>query len=144
MFSSIQSFIESRRGEKSALYERYVNPVAVRSSQLFGTDIDYVKGKGAYLWDSAANRYLDCDAGTGFRVKLARLLDFFEYLSCQVLLDQKQDHIALCVERQAEKGFGLDQALAAGVVDDRSARRSGLSGGLEDGVRSIVVDKGNQ
>jgi acetylornithine/succinyldiaminopimelate/putrescine aminotransferase len=65
MFLSIQSFIESRRGEKSALYERYVNPVAVRSSQLFGTNIDYVKGKGAYLWDSAANRYLDCDAGSG-------------------------------------------------------------------------------
>jgi 4-aminobutyrate aminotransferase-like enzyme len=65
MFSSIQYFVESRQGEKSTLYERYVNPAAVRSSQLFGTDIDYVNGKGAYLWDGAANRYLDCNAGSG-------------------------------------------------------------------------------
>ena len=49
----------------SALAARHVNPAFIRVLKLLGFDRRYVRGQGAYLFDAAGTRYLDCLSGYG-------------------------------------------------------------------------------
>lgn len=47
----------------STLAEKHINPAFVRVLRLLGYDKEYVRGQGAYLYDAAGQRYLDCLSG---------------------------------------------------------------------------------
>ncbi len=46
-----------------ALMREYVNPALAKVLRILGYDIRFTRGQGAYLWDDAGNRYLDCLGG---------------------------------------------------------------------------------
>jgi ornithine--oxo-acid transaminase len=45
------------------LQERYINPAYAGVLKTIGFDARYVRGEGAYLWDDAGRRYIDCLGG---------------------------------------------------------------------------------
>jgi ornithine--oxo-acid transaminase len=45
--------------------EAHINPAFVKALKLLGFDKEYVRGQGAYLYDEAGTRYLDCLTGYG-------------------------------------------------------------------------------
>lgn len=51
--------------DKYELYDRYLNSQLVRVLRTIGFDRDYVRGKGAYLFDRQGDRYLDLLSGFG-------------------------------------------------------------------------------
>ncbi|MGI9449120.1 MAG: aspartate aminotransferase family protein [Geminicoccaceae bacterium] len=61
----LERLIAERRGEKVALFERYLNPQLSKVLKTLGFDADYVRGEGAYLFDAEHTRYLDLLSGFG-------------------------------------------------------------------------------
>ena len=61
----LQQLITQRSGEKFPLFDRYLNSQLVRVLKTIGYDVDYVRGEGPYLFDTAGNRYLDLLSGFG-------------------------------------------------------------------------------
>jgi ornithine--oxo-acid transaminase len=57
--------LAERSTEKYALYDRYLNSQMVRVLETIGFDRDYVRGRGAYLFDRNGERYLDLLSGFG-------------------------------------------------------------------------------
>ena len=57
-------FLE-REGERYALHSRHMNEALVRVLRTIGYDVRFVAGEGAYLFDRAGARYLDCLSGWG-------------------------------------------------------------------------------
>jgi ornithine--oxo-acid transaminase len=53
------------RGQGYDLHSRYLNPQMPRTLHTIGFDKDYVRGEGAYLYDSEGNAYADFLAGFG-------------------------------------------------------------------------------
>ena len=53
------------RGQGYDLHGRYQNPQLPRTLHTIGFDKDYVRGDGAYLYDSEGNAYADFLAGFG-------------------------------------------------------------------------------
>jgi len=53
------------RGQGYDLHSRYLNPQLPRTLHTIGFDKDYVRGEGAYLYDSEGNAYADFLAGFG-------------------------------------------------------------------------------
>ena len=56
---------EARRGETMSLLREHVNPRFANVLKTIGFDRNYVRGKGAYLWDAGGRKYLDLLAGYG-------------------------------------------------------------------------------
>ncbi len=81
------------------------------------------------------------DAGTGLLVEFSDLANMLEDMSTQMLLDQQQDDVALCLQRQAKKGLRCLEALATCISDDRTARRACLARRVHDGLSFRVFDK---
>ena len=54
-----------RSGERYALHQRHGNPQLYRTLHAIGFDQVYVRGEGAYLYDTGGNEYLDMLAGFG-------------------------------------------------------------------------------
>lgn len=63
MAFSIAELIAARQSEQFELHQRYVNPKLRRALQIIGFDKQWVRGEGAYLWDTQGDRYLDLLAG---------------------------------------------------------------------------------
>ena len=53
------------RGQGYDLHSRYQNPQLPRTLHTIGFDKDYVRGDGAYLYDSEGNAYADFLSGFG-------------------------------------------------------------------------------
>ena len=53
------------RGQGYDLHSRFLNPQLPRTLHTIGFDKDYVRGEGAYLYDSEGNAYADFLAGFG-------------------------------------------------------------------------------
>jgi ornithine--oxo-acid transaminase len=62
---SIRERIEQSRGRELELHGRTINPQFVRLLERIGFDRYWVKGEGAYLYDSDGNRFLDMLGGFG-------------------------------------------------------------------------------
>ncbi len=65
MSFDLQSLLDQRRAEKFALFERHLNPQALRVLRTLGFDVDYVRAEGPYLFDATGERYLDLLSGFG-------------------------------------------------------------------------------
>ncbi len=61
----LEQLIAERRGDKVALFERYLNPQLSKVLKTLGFDANYVRAEGAYLFDAEDNRYLDLLSGFG-------------------------------------------------------------------------------
>jgi ornithine--oxo-acid transaminase len=61
----LKKLVEDHRGQALELIEKHVNPTFAKVLRTIGFDIEYVRGKGPYLWDAAGNRYIDCLSGFG-------------------------------------------------------------------------------
>src|SRR5271155_4975378 len=62
---SVKDIIEARTGEELALNDRHLNPQMGRILRTLGFDRTWTGGEGAYLIDSAGERYLDLFGGYG-------------------------------------------------------------------------------
>ena len=61
----LRNLLARRAREKFALHERYLNPKLVRLLKAIAFDRHYVRASGAYLYDTAGERYLALLAGFG-------------------------------------------------------------------------------
>ena len=61
----LKSLLASERDHLVSLSEEHINPSMCRVLGLLGFNKRYTRGKGAYLFDEAGNRYLDCLSGFG-------------------------------------------------------------------------------
>jgi ornithine--oxo-acid transaminase len=62
---SLRDLISERAGGEFELHARTVNPQFVRMLRTIGFDRHWARGEGAYLFDTAGNRYLDMLGGFG-------------------------------------------------------------------------------
>ncbi len=65
MSVSIAELLRSRRDDKFALHEQYLNQQMVRVLRTIGYDRLYTRAEGPYLYDEADHRYLDLLSGFG-------------------------------------------------------------------------------
>ena len=63
--ASFADYLQARRAEKKSLYERHLDPSAVKAARRFGADLSFVSGRGVMLYDESGQAYMDCDAGAG-------------------------------------------------------------------------------
>src|SRR5581483_2198422 len=61
----LRELLRRRAGEDLELFARHVNPQMVRVLRTIGFDREWERTEGAYLYDSAGNRYLDWLGGFG-------------------------------------------------------------------------------
>ncbi len=61
----LQALLSQRQADKFALFERHLNPQALRVLRTLGFDVDYVRADGPYLFDASGERYLDLLSGFG-------------------------------------------------------------------------------
>jgi len=61
----LKSLIEEERDDLANLSAEYINPSLCRVLGLLGFTKRYARGQGAYLFDEAGNRYVDCLSGFG-------------------------------------------------------------------------------
>jgi ornithine--oxo-acid transaminase len=61
----LKSLLARESGHLVSLSEEHINPSLCRVLGLLGFNKRYTHGKGAYLFDEAGNRYLDCLSGFG-------------------------------------------------------------------------------
>src|SRR5256885_2815914 len=59
----LKSLVEQNNPSVLRLHDRYINPSFASVLKTIGFDIDYLRAEGAYLWDDAGNRYIDCLGG---------------------------------------------------------------------------------
>ncbi len=59
----ILRLLEERHGEGSSLHEQHINPQFARVLKTIGFDRNYVRARGAYLYDDTGDEYLDMLAG---------------------------------------------------------------------------------
>jgi len=62
---SIKKMLEQTRSQQTDLYYEYVNPVQVDMLNVIGFNRQFIRGKGAYLWDQKGTKYLDFLSGFG-------------------------------------------------------------------------------
>src|SRR3982074_2009374 len=61
----LERLLTGERTQLASLAERHINPAFVKVLRILGYDKRYVRGQGAYLFDDAGNRYIDCLVGYG-------------------------------------------------------------------------------
>ncbi len=61
----LKALLTDERGHLALLSEERINPALCKALKVIGYNRQYVRGKGAYLFDEAGNRYLDCLSGFG-------------------------------------------------------------------------------
>jgi acetylornithine/succinyldiaminopimelate/putrescine aminotransferase len=61
----LKGMLARERSDLATLAAEHVNPAFVRVLRMLGYDKRYVRGEGAYLFDDAGNRYIDCLVGYG-------------------------------------------------------------------------------
>jgi ornithine--oxo-acid transaminase len=65
MAFDLRQLVLDRADEKRTLFDRHLNAQLVRVLRTIGFDADYVRAKGAYLFDREGHRYLDLLSGFG-------------------------------------------------------------------------------
>ena len=60
---SLAKLIQDRQSERTTLHKSYGNAYLTRALEIIGFDHDWVRGEGAYLWNSQGERYLDLLSG---------------------------------------------------------------------------------
>jgi ornithine--oxo-acid transaminase len=61
----LKALLADERGHLALLSEERINPALCKALKVLGYNKQYVRGKGAYLYDEAGNRYVDCLSGFG-------------------------------------------------------------------------------
>lgn len=61
----LEKLLTREPGQLAALAEEHINPAFVKVLRMLGYDKRYVRGQGAYLYDDAGERYIDCLVGYG-------------------------------------------------------------------------------
>ncbi|MGE5192627.1 MAG: aspartate aminotransferase family protein [Deltaproteobacteria bacterium] len=61
----LEKLLAVERQHLADLAEAHINPAFVKVLRMLGYDRRYVRGQGAYLYDEAGNRYIDCLVGYG-------------------------------------------------------------------------------
>ncbi len=61
--SSLADLISHRQNDQYPLHRRYLNPPLAKVQSIIGFDKLWVRGEGAYLWDTKGDRYLDLLSG---------------------------------------------------------------------------------
>ncbi|HEV3300962.1 MAG TPA: aspartate aminotransferase family protein [Planctomycetaceae bacterium] len=61
----LKALLTDERGHLALLSEERINPALCKALKVLGYNKQYVRGKGAYLFDEAGNRYVDCLSGFG-------------------------------------------------------------------------------
>jgi ornithine--oxo-acid transaminase len=61
----LKALLADERGHLALLSEERINPALCKALKVLGYNKQYVRGKGAYLFDEAGNRYVDCLSGFG-------------------------------------------------------------------------------
>jgi ornithine--oxo-acid transaminase len=61
----LKALLSDERGHLALLSEERINPALCKALKVLGYNKQYVRGKGAYLYDEAGNRYVDCLSGFG-------------------------------------------------------------------------------
>src|SRR5258708_9793136 len=61
----LKGMLARERDDLATLAADHVNPAFVRVLRMLVYDKRYVRGQGAYLFDDAGNRYIDCLVGDG-------------------------------------------------------------------------------
>lgn len=61
----IATLLTESEGDGHELFRKHVNPRLAQVLRTIGFDRSYVRGSGAYLWDSQGNKYLDMISGYG-------------------------------------------------------------------------------
>jgi ornithine--oxo-acid transaminase len=61
----LKALLDEERGQLATLSEERINPALCKALKVLGYNKRYVRGKGAYLYDEAGNRYVDCLSGFG-------------------------------------------------------------------------------
>jgi ornithine--oxo-acid transaminase len=61
----LKALLTDERGHLALLSEERINPALCKALKVIGYNKQYVRGKGAYLFDEAGNRYVDCLSGFG-------------------------------------------------------------------------------
>jgi ornithine--oxo-acid transaminase len=61
----LKALLTDERGHLALLSEERINPALCKALRVLGYNKQYVRGKGAYLYDEAGNRYVDCLSGFG-------------------------------------------------------------------------------
>ena len=61
----LKALLAQERGQLATLSEERINPALCKVLKLLGYNKHYTRGKGAYLFDDAGNRYVDCLSGFG-------------------------------------------------------------------------------
>ncbi len=61
----LKALLTDERGHLALLSEERINPALCKALKVIGYNKQYVRGKGAYLFDEAGNRYIDCLSGFG-------------------------------------------------------------------------------
>ena len=61
----VKELLAEERGHLTALSQERINPALCKALSLLGYTKRYTKGQGAYLFDEAGNRYIDCLSGFG-------------------------------------------------------------------------------
>ena len=61
----LKALLADERGHLAVLSEERINPALCKVLKVLGYNKQYTRGKGAYLFDEAGNRYVDCFSGFG-------------------------------------------------------------------------------
>jgi ornithine--oxo-acid transaminase len=62
---NLKALLADERGHLAVLSEERINPALCKALKVLGYNKQYTRGKGAYLFDEAGNRYVDCLSGFG-------------------------------------------------------------------------------
>ena len=65
MARSVLEILEEQAGRNFELHEKYLNTQMVKVLRTLGFDRQYVRARGAYLFDDEGRRYLDLLSGYG-------------------------------------------------------------------------------
>jgi acetylornithine/succinyldiaminopimelate/putrescine aminotransferase len=61
----LKALLDEEGGQLATLSEERINPALCKALKVLGYNKRYVRGKGAYLYDEAGTRYVDCLSGFG-------------------------------------------------------------------------------
>ncbi len=59
----LRNLLDGPASQSLSLIAEHINPVFAKVLRTIGFDVNYVHGRGAYLFDDAGNRYIDCLGG---------------------------------------------------------------------------------
>ena len=124
------AWLDAQQGRQYELHERHLNPAFVKMIRTIGFDKNYVRGEGAWLFDSAGRRYLDLLTGWGV-FALGR-----NHPRVRSILEQ-------VLSRDMPNLVRMDCSLLAGLVAEKLVCHAGVSSG-RDLTRVFFCNSGTE